>query len=207
MFDNVAVPKGRIEALSDGVFAVVLTLLVIDLKPEHGSGASELLHQLRSLAPQLLGYAVTFAITCAFWFQHHCWLALLQRASRGTFWCNSLFLFAVTLLPFSVSMLLANGGTAQGAVLYYANMALIPTALALCWRHARRGALLAAEAPAGTVLRLNAQCWAFVAGGLAGSITALSSPRVAGLMYILPIIGFRIWARRPERSPAPTVTD
>ena len=204
MFDNLPVSKTRIEALSDGVFAVVLTLLVIDLKPEFSAREPGLRHELLQLLPHLLAYAVTFIIACAFWFQHHCWLGFLRQAARRTFWYNSFFLFAITLLPFSVSALLANGGTATGAVLYYGNMVLIPLALALCWLHARRQQLLTVTAPPTVVRRFTGQCWAFMAGGVAGVIIARFSPQLAGFIYILPVVVFRIWARR-QHDTAPTV--
>ena len=82
----------RVEAFSDGVFAIVVTLLVLELKlpplKDHAS-VSELAHQLVELAPKFLGWLISFIIVCKFWLNHHHVLNLAHHADYGLAWLNS----------------------------------------------------------------------------------------------------------------------
>lgn len=198
-FDDVTVSKHRLETLNDGVFAVVLTLLVIDLKLEnlgHRPNEVEMWHELRHLMPQFFGYVVTFALTCGFWFQHHALLHMLRHATRRAYWLNALFLFTVTLLPFSVSTFMKAPAYLPGALVYFGNLTLLPLALAAGWRHAKSAGLLMAEANPEVVRRFTLQSRAFVLGGVAGLAMSFIEPAFAGLVYPLPILAFRIYQRR-----------
>jgi len=98
----------RIEAFSDGVFAIVVTLLVLELKlpmlKEHGS-VSELAHQLVELAPKFLSWLISFIIVCKFWLNHHHVLGLARHANYGLAWLNSLFLMGQAFIPFPTAMM------------------------------------------------------------------------------------------------------
>jgi uncharacterized membrane protein len=98
----------RIEAFSDGVFAIVVTLLVLDLKvPElhaHNS-AGELAHHLREQLPKFLSWLISFIIVCKFWLNHHYVLGLARHANYGMVWLNSIFLMFQSFIPFPTAML------------------------------------------------------------------------------------------------------
>jgi uncharacterized membrane protein len=98
----------RIEAFSDGVFAIVVTLLVLELKlpvlKDHGS-VSELAHQLVELAPKFLSWLISFIIVCKFWLNHHHVLGLAHHANYGLAWLNSLFLMGQAFIPFPTAMM------------------------------------------------------------------------------------------------------
>jgi uncharacterized membrane protein len=98
----------RIEAFSDGVFAIVVTLLVLELKlpvlNDHAS-VSELVHQLVELAPKLLSWLISFIIVCKFWLNHHHALSLAHHADYALAWLNSLFLMGQTFIPFLTAMM------------------------------------------------------------------------------------------------------
>jgi len=98
----------RIEAFSDGVFAIVVTLLVLELKvPElhdHGS-ASELGAHLLELFPKFLSWLISFVIVCKFWLNHHHILGLARHADYAMVWLNSIFLMFQSFVPFPTAMM------------------------------------------------------------------------------------------------------
>src|SRR6516165_8324826 len=109
----------RLAALSDGVFAVAMTLLVLDLKPPSvpkrvqqpiwsGGGGSEyaLLHGLsHDVAPRLLPYAMSFLTLGIFWVGQQAQLESFTRSTRPLTWIHLTFLLGVTLMPFSTGLL------------------------------------------------------------------------------------------------------
>jgi len=101
-------PTSRIEAFSDGVFAIVVTLLVlwIQVPQLQGSDISLALSTaLRGMLPKFLSYALSFVIACVWWVAHHHLFALLTRSDRGLLWLNSLFLFWLASVPFPTALL------------------------------------------------------------------------------------------------------
>ncbi len=97
----------RIEAFSDGVFAIVVTLLVLELKvpalKDHMS-VEELWHQLYELMPKFVSWLISFIIVCKFWLNQSHLLGLAGRANYGLAWLNSLFLMGQSFIPFPTAM-------------------------------------------------------------------------------------------------------
>src|SRR5580693_8694231 len=104
MQTSVMLSNSRIEALSDGVFAITMTLLVLKLEvPEvmHHSSNEEMLQQLLALGPEFATYVVTFLIAGGFWFLHHLTFHFIRHVNAFLVWVNLLYLMFVSLLPFS----------------------------------------------------------------------------------------------------------
>jgi uncharacterized membrane protein len=98
---------GRIEAFSDGIFAVAATLLVLDLKvslPEHVS-VSDLGRALLDQFPKFLSWLISFVIVCKFWLNHHHILGLARHATYGMVWLNCIFLMFQSLVPFPTALM------------------------------------------------------------------------------------------------------
>lgn len=98
----------RIEAFSDGVFAIIVTLLVLDLKvPElhDPKNAIELGHGLLAVLPKFLSWLISFIIVCKFWLNHHDILGLARYANYAMVWLNSLFLMLQSFIPFPTGMM------------------------------------------------------------------------------------------------------
>jgi len=98
----------RIEAFSDGVFAIVVTLLVLELKVpalRDPHSAAELGHQLVDLLPRFLSWLISFVIVCKFWLNHNYVLGLARHATYGMVWLNSLFLMFQSFVPFPTAMM------------------------------------------------------------------------------------------------------
>lgn len=86
----------RIEMFSDGVFAIIVTLLVLDLKvPEINSNASiqETINSLYLLTPQFISFTMSFLIVCIFWVNHDQFFSALKKADRTFMWLNNILLF------------------------------------------------------------------------------------------------------------------
>lgn len=129
--------RGRLEAFSDGVLAVAITLLVLDLHVDAGPGHASLAHQLGRLWPQLAAYVVSFLVIGVIWVNHHALCALISRVDRQLMFLNLILLLFVTTVPFTTAVLadfFTDGGTdARLAVLCYGlssiGMALAFTAM------------------------------------------------------------------------------
>ncbi len=141
----------RISALSDGVFAVAMTLLVLDLHPPaaeaiHSEG--DLQQKLLPLLPRLLAYLMSFLTLGIFWVGQQTQLNHFERANRNLAWIHLGFLFAVTLLPFTTSLLAEFIELRTPLVLYWLNVVLLGAMLAGSWLYASRFGLVKKDAPA-----------------------------------------------------------
>lgn len=99
---------GRIEAFSDGVFAIVVTLLVLEIHVPLVNGADAeyaLKRNLVAMAPKFLAYVLSFMIVCIWWVAHHHFFDLLKKSDRGLLWFNSLFLLWLAFIPFPTALL------------------------------------------------------------------------------------------------------
>ncbi len=143
----------RIAALSDGIFAVAMTLLVLDLRlPVAASvhGEAGLARALAALAPHLLVYLMSFMTLGIFWVGQQTQLNHLAQANRDLTWIHLGFLFAVTLMPFSTGLIGSFIAEKVALVIYWANILLLGIALFASWRYAVRAGLVYPDAPAGT---------------------------------------------------------
>ena len=140
----------RLAALSDGIFGVAMTLLVLDLRvpaSEAIHSERDLLHAFIALAPQLIMYMMSFLTLGIFWIGQQTQLNHLSRAHRSLAWMHLLFLFAVTLTPFS-TRLLAEHSTYRTALLaYWFNILLLGSSLYFTWTCAAKLGLLKDDIP------------------------------------------------------------
>jgi uncharacterized membrane protein len=95
----------RVVFLSDGVFAIVLTILVLEIKVPHDLSHASFRHALAELRPTLLAWIISFAITGMFWVAHRDIFARVRFVNRDLVWLNLLFLLPAALLPFAASLL------------------------------------------------------------------------------------------------------
>jgi len=91
--------KGRLEAFSDGVFAIIITIMVLELKVPHGDD----LQSLRPLLPSFISYVLSFVFLGIYWNNHHHMLQASQKVSGGILWANSHLLFWLSLIPFATN--------------------------------------------------------------------------------------------------------
>ena len=106
--------SGRLEAFSDGVIAVIITIMVLELKPPHGTD----LASLRSILPTLAVYALSFIFVGIYWNNHHHMLRATIGVDGRSMWANLHLLFWLSLAPFWTSWLGENPRAAVPTALY-----------------------------------------------------------------------------------------
>jgi uncharacterized membrane protein len=143
---------GRLEAFSDGVFAIAITLLILDVHvPRHPADpatAPPLLDELLDLWPSLLAYFMSFAIILVMWINHHRIFTIVRRTDHPIFYWNGLLLLLVTFVPFPTALLAEyiRYGTPEdfrlAAKVYAGHGFLIALAFNKLWHHAVDGGRL-----------------------------------------------------------------
>jgi uncharacterized membrane protein len=101
-------PTSRIEAFSDGVFAIIITLLVLEIHVPQMQGediSAALAASLLAMAPKFLTYILSFLIVCVWWVAHYHLFHVLKRSDRGLLWLNSLFLLWLAFIPFPTALM------------------------------------------------------------------------------------------------------
>ena len=132
--------KHRIEALSDGIFAFAMTLLVLDIKmpklPETAVQAGLLVPSLLALWPKFFSYIMSFVILGVFWVGHHGYAHFLKRTDRWLLWINLLFLLLIVCVPFSTDLLGDYPRQKVAVMIYGSNIAALGLTLHLHWWYA-----------------------------------------------------------------------
>ena len=110
--------KGRLEAFSDGVIAVIITIMVLELKPPHGAELSELLNVL----PTFLTYVLSFIFVGIYWVNHHHFFHVITKISGGLLWANLHLLFWLSLIPFTTAWMGENHFASWPVAIYGVNL-------------------------------------------------------------------------------------
>ncbi|MBK9472350.1 MAG: DUF1211 domain-containing protein [bacterium] len=137
--------KGRLEAFSDGVIAILITIMVLELKVPHGTSPADLL----PLVPVLLSYALSFVYLGIYWNNHHHLLQAARHVDGRVLWANLHLLFWLSLVPFTTAWMGENEFAAwpvalYGVVLLLAAVAYFVLTRALVARHGADSVLAAA---------------------------------------------------------------
>jgi len=135
----------RLAALSDGVFAFAMTVLVLDLRIDYSAPVAserDLWHELVKLAPQFVAYLMSFVTLGLFWVGQQTQFSRFARSSRDLAWIHIAFLLTISLMPFSTA-LLAHYITFRVALLtYWLNIVFAGASLFVSWRFAKATGLL-----------------------------------------------------------------
>jgi uncharacterized membrane protein len=175
----------RVEALADGVFAIVMTLLVFDLRLPDATLA-ELPAVLAALWPKFLGYVVSFLLLGIYWVGHRNQFNFIRRADQNFHWLTIFFLGVVCLVPFSTGVLSRYPDALLAVAIYGVNLVLIGVALAIVWTYATyRGHLVDADLPR-AVVRLGKQRSLLApACYIVAILAGLIDPRLSLVIYAL----------------------
>jgi len=127
----------RLAALSDGIFAVAMTLLVLDLHAPVAAlqGNHNLLPALAGLLPKFAVYVMSFLTLGIFWVGQQTQLNFIEQSNRELAWLHLLFLFFVTLMPFSTQLIGAFIAERAALLVYWLNILLLGAALLAAWRY------------------------------------------------------------------------
>ena len=134
----------RVESLTDGVFAIAMTILIFDLKSSatsHGDSGA-LVAYLGSITGNFIIYVLSFFLLGLFWFYYHKQLHRIVRADDGLVWLNLCFLFTVTLVPYTAYLYGAYAGARLASMIYCGNIFAVGLFQLWHWSHAVRRDLL-----------------------------------------------------------------
>ncbi|HEX6679532.1 MAG TPA: TMEM175 family protein, partial [Gaiellaceae bacterium] len=139
----------RLEAFSDGVFAIAITLLIIEVHVPGHEHAETLGHELLRLWPSYLGYLTSFLTIGVMWINHHYVFELIARVDRTMLLLNTLLLMMIAFVPFPTAVLaqfVETDGARAAAFLYGATLTLTALAFLAWWGYASAGRRLIDEA-------------------------------------------------------------
>ena len=143
-------PKSRLEAFSDGVMAIIITILVLELKVPHG----ESLDALAPLLPVFLTYLLSFVYVGIYWNNHHHMLQATQRVTGSVLWANLHLLFWLSLIPFTTGWMGENHFASTPSAAY--GVVLLMAAIAYVILQQR---IIASEGPASLLARATGNDW------------------------------------------------
>jgi uncharacterized membrane protein len=191
----------RLVAFSDAVFAISITLLVLDIRPPADN--TNLLHGLLALWPSYLAYAVTFLFIGQVWANHHVMFDHIRTADRTVLLLNTLLLMVVAFLPFATSVLagaLRNGDGQRTAVAFY-GIAFALTALTFngVWQYARRRRLLGETLDTAGATAIGRRFQLAVAWLAAGALLGAALP----ILGVVVIAAFNAYYWLPIRGESP----
>jgi len=128
----------RLCALTDGILAVVITILVlgIDVPEDHSFSEQGLLAFFGKIRYHILAYAASFWLIASYWLQHHAIFHYLRYCNRQLFWLNTLFLFPLTLVPFFVRVKSVYGAEVRIVLVFGTAFIVCGLALLALWRYA-----------------------------------------------------------------------
>jgi len=184
--------SSRVEGFSDGVFAIALTLLVLDLRSDASRG--QLSHELLDQWPVYLAYLAAFFNIAAVWINHHDLFTRVRRVDTRLVGVNLLLLLVSSLFPWPAAVVGeavkngSHGDEVAALVLYAAVGILVPGAWMILYRYLeRKPALLSGAADA-----------AYVRAGWRRSIVSLVAyPVAAGIAFIVPVVALFIYIALP----------
>jgi uncharacterized membrane protein len=149
---------GRILALSDGVFAIATTLLILEIAVPATTSDADLPKALLGLWPRYLAYVISFVVIARFWVAHRQAFQLIARDDAVLVYLNLLLLMFVAFLPFPTAVLGQHAGSPAAAILYASSVVLTSLAAAAYWWYASgRGNLLRPDARRAQVRAMRAR--------------------------------------------------
>jgi uncharacterized membrane protein len=123
----------RINAFSDAVFAVAITLLILTIDVPQVSDPGQLGNSLRALWPKFEGFIISFVVIGAFWASHHLIFELIERHKPLLLWINLMFLMFIVALPFSTDLMSEYSNSTIAVVFYDINLIAASLSLCLIW--------------------------------------------------------------------------
>ena len=196
----------RLSALSDGIFAVAMTLLVLDLHIPTAAqvhGERELLAALAALGPQWVAYGMSFLTLGIFWAGQQTQLNHIGEGTRDLTWIHLGFLFAVTLLPLSTRLLAEFITYRSALLLYWFNILILGAMLYWSWTHAMHAGLVKDDTPeevrASICRRILIAQSLYAAGAALCVINTWVSIGAIVLVQLNYALAPRLWWRKKER--------
>ena len=180
----------RLETFSDGVFAIAVTLLVLEFSV---SSTDELGHALLHIWPQYLAYITSFVTIGIIWMNHHHTVSLIARTDRTMLFINNLLLLTVAFLPFPTKLVgdyLRDDGEQAAALAYAGTLVVMAILHQVWWQYARRNRrLIADETPDSALHAVDRAYWPGVPMYAAVFVVAFFSP-LGAVFFTFAIAAF-----------------
>ena len=184
-----AIPIARIETLTDGVFAIAMTLLVLRVGVDSGLDSGELRHALREQWPRYVSYILSFLVLGVYWMAHQGQLGYIQRADRTFAWITLVFLGFVAFVPFTAGILGEYRDEQMAIVLYGGNLIAIGILLlTLYWYATRIGDLTDEVTPMIDHLILGRLITAPVAYAIGIGFCVVSTRLSIAIFVVVPVL-------------------
>ena len=194
--------KRRVEAFSDGVFAIAMTLLVLEIRRPSAGDPHSLATQLRDHWPSYLAYVTSFLQLAVVWVNHHQVFDHIRRANTALLFLNSLFLMVICVSPFPMAVVaefLDSGRDERGAVLLYGStFTLMAILFSVLWYYAALGGRLIDPAMRESARQITRRFVPGVPIYTAGTLVAFLSPLVSVLIFTGLAILYAIPYERAE---------
>lgn len=190
----------RLTALSDGIFAVAMTLLVLEIHtPDSADIHSEaqLWAALTALGPRLLTWLLSLMTLGIFWVGQQTQINQLRRADRGLSWLHFVFLAVITIVPFTTRVLAEFFTFRVAFLLYWSNIALAGASLYACWTKAERSGLLVEEATAAVSSAIKRRIVVAQALYACGALLGLVNVPAGVILIIATQLNYAIAPRLP----------
>lgn len=200
----------RVVFFSDAVFAIVITLLVLELKVPHLTEHSEsgLRHALVELLPRVIGFVISFLIIGLMWIEHHRIFRYIEDYNGGLLWRNLLLLLCVSFVPFPTALFSENFWSRTAFILYTASFGGVATAKLLIWRHAVKTNLLKKNVGPALERRIARRSLAVPIACALAIVLAFVSIWLAPLAFILiPVLARFLDPTSKKTKTEPVSTD
>ncbi len=187
--------KNRLEAFSDGVIAIIITIMVLELKvPHHADWAA-----LKALLPVFSSYVLSFVFIAIYWNNHHHLLHTVRQVTGGIMWANMHLLFWLSLIPFSTAWMGENGYSTlpvalYGVLLFMSGVAYAILQVTIINVHGKESRL--AKAVGGNLKEIASTTLYFSA-----ILIAFFETRVSEAIYVIVALIWLVPDRRIESSP------
>ena len=186
--------KTRLEAFSDGVIAIIITIMVLELKVPHDASPAA----LAKLAPVFLGYVLSFVYVGIYWNNHHHLLHLVHKVSAGILWANLHLLFWLSLVPFVTGWMGENHFAALPTALY--GFALLMAGVAFLILQLAIVAAQGADSALAKALGADIKGHVSLSAYLLAIPLAFVSAWIAGALYVAVALMWLVPDRRFERA-------
>ena len=198
-------PLERLVFFSDAVFAIAITLLVIEIHPPHlDPAATNAAHwqAIANLWPQFLGYLISFFVIGLFWIGHHRAFSLASHYDPRVLRWNLMLLAVIAFMPFVTANMSANYYSGPAIQLYCAAMLLAALLNYKVNRTATRPPMLTAEPPPGAVANVRARGLGVIMGAVTALVVSLVMPRGATAFMATIPLWQRLLVRLLAKAPA-----
>lgn len=182
-FTGGALDKSRLDTLVDAVYAIALTLLVLDVKLPSGLPVAQVPVHLQEMLPKLGVYAIAFSTVALFWVCHHYYATLVVGTDFTHVMLNLAPLMLVALVPFTAAAMGTYPGSSWAVAVFTLNAAVVCFLYVMNWKHCRRK-LVPAEVDRRLLDTMSATAW----------LSLLGESLATVLAFVLPVLGIALAA-------------